>query len=143
MEKEIFNYRWICARRRREASSDEAVAMPKNQEDHTCMQRHIHTHTNVGKVNKEEAEWKQECQNDVAEGDHSILTALTAHTHTHTQAMHTSRADCQRWASAIENVIIGRNCPRCQVLFLQHFLPQSYRESVHIVQRHLSCGFWH
>lgn len=62
---------------------------------------------------------------------------------THTQAMHTSRADCQRWASAIENVIIGRNCPRCQVLFLQHFLPQSYRESVHIVQRHLSCGFWH
>lgn len=44
MEKEIFNYRWICARRRREASSDEAVAMPKNQEDHTCMQRHIHTH---------------------------------------------------------------------------------------------------
>lgn len=45
MEKEIFNYRWICARRRREASSDEAVAMPKNQEDHTCMQRHIHTQT--------------------------------------------------------------------------------------------------
>lgn len=43
-EKEIFNYRWICARRRGEASSDEAVAMPKNQEDHTCMQRHIHTH---------------------------------------------------------------------------------------------------
>lgn len=108
---------------------------------HAC--KDTYTHTNVGKVNKEEAEWKQECQNDVAEGDHSILTALTAHTHTHTQAMHTSRADCQRWASAIENVIIGRKCPRCQVLFLQHFLPQSYRESVHIVQRHLSCGFWH
>lgn len=46
------------------------------------------THTNVGKVNKEEAEWKQECQNDVAEGVHSILTALTAHTHTHTGNAH-------------------------------------------------------
>lgn len=47
---------------------------------HAC--KDTYTHTNVGKVNKEEAEWKQECQNDVAEGDHSILTALTAHTHT-------------------------------------------------------------
>lgn len=83
MEKEIFNYRWICARRRREAVTKQLLCQKTRRTTHAC--KDTYTHTNVGKVNKEEAEWKQECQNDVAEGDHSILTALTAHTHTHRQ----------------------------------------------------------
>lgn len=67
----------------------------KNQEDqtytHTHPQTHRRTHTHAKQTRRrlDGDEWKQECQNDVAEDDHSILTALTVHanihTHTHTR----------------------------------------------------------
>lgn len=54
------------------APGDKAVAMPKSQEDPKHTQQHACTQSKRGG-----GWWELECQNDVTEDDHSILTALT------------------------------------------------------------------
>ncbi len=117
----------------------------KNQEDrahtfthakthahtHTRTRTHTHTHTHARKVNKArlrrvEARVSERCCWGWPQHTNSSDSTYThTHTHTHTKAMHTSNADCQRWARAIANVIIRRKCSQRQILFLQDFLPWS------------------